>query len=318
MNVASINSIILYCILLSFSAAGQVRRPLIIGRNSGNFILENGQSIRIFGFTNKLSNQLGLPGTTIEAHEGESLQIDFWNVSQGDPHDIQIKGIEIQKQNQRLAIDADKGIRHMEHGYYDFVANHSGTYIYYSPVNYPFDLQAGMFGILIVKPKQGKDIYHEQASQERLWCSFEIDTTWHTDSLLDEEKGENPQLTEKLAYHPQYFLVNEQTSHQQLPGTLRKLTAKLGETVLIRLANTGLMEHRVTFPKEIVFKVITKNAAIPTAEATSNTLLLKPMETYEIFIRANTTFDGEASYAFSKEGQDKPVYIKRIPISISK
>jgi len=316
MKRVSLFMIVLCCMGVSFCASAQVKRSLIIGRTTGTIAAGNGLSVRVYGFTRKLSDQLTLPGTTIDVSEGDSVEIDFWNVSQGDPHDIQISGIEVQKQNQRLAVDADKAIRHMEHGYYSFVASHPGTYIYYSPVNYPFDVQAGMFGILIITPKQQKETYQDQVSQEKLWCGFEIDTNWHTDSVLDEERGENPRLTAKLIYHPQYFFVNDRSNHPQ-PDTAMAVTARRGEHVLIRLANAGSMDQLITFPKGITLKVITKNADTTAANATANTLHLKPMETCEVLISSDVALDGFVSYAFLDKGQDRAVYTRKIPVFIT-
>ncbi len=306
----------LLCCMLAFCATGQIKRPMIIGRTSGSITFENGSEMRVFGFTGRLSEPINLPGTIIEAREGDSLEIDFWNVSQGNPHDIRIRGIQLQKRNEAHEIYTDDNIHHMEHGYYSFIASHAGTYIYYCPVNYPLDVQAGMFGILLVKPKRGNEIYHTQISQELLWCGFEMDTTWHTDSVLDAERDEKLQMSETPAYRPQYFFINDKRNGQ--PTGPAVLNAKVGEKVLLRLANTGLMEHIVTFPKEMKLTVLTKNAAPLPAHDEVNTLILKPLDTYEILVSSNAVLNGFVSYAFKNEAQETAVQIEKIPVLITK
>jgi len=306
----------LLCCMLVFCATGQIKRPMIIGRTSGSITFENGSEMRVFGFTGRLSEPINLPGTTIEAREGDSLEIDFWNVSQGNPHDIRIQGIQLQKRNEPHEIYTDDNIHHMEHGYYSFIASHAGTYIYYCPVNYPLDVQAGMFGILVVRPKLENKIYYKQVSQELLWCGFEMDTTWHTDSILDAEREEIPQMAKKLDYRPQYFFINDKRNGQQTNPAV--LNAKVGEKVLLRLANMGLMEHLVTFPKEMKLNVLTKNAASIPAHDEVNALILKPLDTYEILVSSNAVLNSFVSYAFKNEIQNTAIQIEKIPVLITK
>ncbi|MDR3680112.1 MAG: multicopper oxidase domain-containing protein [Flavipsychrobacter sp.] len=288
---------------------------MIVGRNSSSLTLSDGSQVRTFGFAAKLNELPGLPGTTIEAREGDSLEIDFWNVSQGNPHDIWIQGIQLQKRNEPHEIYTDDNIHHMEHGYYSFTANHAGTYIYYCPVNYPLDVQAGMFGILIVRPKLEYEIYHKHISKELLWCGFEMDTAWHTDSILDAEQEQISKMVEQLKYHPQYFFINDKRNGQLTSPA--RFSAKVGETVLIRLGNTGLMQHVVTFPKEMKLTVLTKNAVPLSAHDAVNTLILKPLDAYEILVSSDNVLNGFVSYAFKNEGQDTPIQIQKIPVLIT-
>ncbi len=305
------------CIIMLFlKADGQVKRPLIIARTSGNITFPGGKHIRIYGFAAKLNEPLDLPGATIVATEGDSMEIDLWNVSQGNPHDLQIKGINLQKRNEPHEVYTDDNIHHMEHGYYSFVAPHTGTYIYYCPVNYPLDVQAGMFGILQVKPKENNKLYNDHSGQELLWCGFEVDTTWHTDDVLDAERAETSKMTEQLPYRPQYFLINNKRNG--LPAMPAKLKGKIGETVLIRLANAGFMQHIIKFPKEIKCTVLTKNAMSQASVDTANTLILKPMDTYEILVSSDQMINGFISYEFREENQAIPPTIKKIPVSITK
>ena len=136
-------------LLINFTTVAQVNK-LIIGRTTGVFQIENKDSVRVFGFTNSLSGQVTLQGTTIEVMEGDDVTLDFWNISQGDSHEIFIKGIELKKKDSSPIKNADNSVHHMEHGYYSFIAKQPGTYVYYCPVNYPFNIQAGMFGVLII------------------------------------------------------------------------------------------------------------------------------------------------------------------------
>ncbi|MFT5779759.1 MAG: hypothetical protein ACI837_002718, partial [Crocinitomicaceae bacterium] len=143
-----IDFIILILLLTPWDAESQVRHEILIGRTTGILELDEGQTIRVSGFTNTLSGQVSLPGITLDAVLGDSIVIDFWNISQGDPHDFTLKGIPTRKSSKWRHNSNDLSIYHMDHGYYHFTAEQTGTYLYYCPIKYPFNVQAGMFGLL--------------------------------------------------------------------------------------------------------------------------------------------------------------------------
>ncbi len=217
---------------------------LIIGRTTGEISLKNNYKIRVFGFSNSLSGSIHLPGTTINATEGDSIAIDFWNISQGNPHRLAIKGIPLlQKNKENKTPSKSTPIYHMGHGYYSLIAHSPGTYLYYSADNYPFHLQAGMFGCIIVSPRKAS-FY-----KEVLWCSHEIDTNWHSNSLMDLEYKNKYHKFPLPKYHPKIFLINGKptaTIKGLIPNALKNTSP-----ILLRLINAGLYIHEIQFPKTI-------------------------------------------------------------------
>ena len=124
---------------------------LIIGRNNGTMVLHDGNITDIFGFAETLGESISLPGPTINITEGDSVQIDFWNVSQGAPHTIHLHGLDVNQENDGVPALSYE-VHHMDHGYYKFKAPHPGTYIYHCHVVSTIHVQAGMYGVIIVKP----------------------------------------------------------------------------------------------------------------------------------------------------------------------
>jgi len=270
------------CLLGAYGTVAQIKDEMLIGRTTGAFQLPNSDTVRVFGFTNTLSGQVMLPGITLNTEVGDSIRINFWNVSQGDPHDFAIAGIEIKKSNQRRSSESEGSIHHMEHGFYRFTPDHAGTYIYSCPVNYPFNIQAGMFGILIVRPKNNMS---ETAAkpQEHLWCGFEIDTTWHNDALMDveyEALEKPPTLDAWPTFSPQYFYLSNVTENKR--EEVLSISNELNTNTIVRIVNTGLRVHKVTFPKRIEVKVISKNAQPYIASERSNQFILQPMQSMRI------------------------------------
>ena len=75
---------------------------LIIGRNMGTHTFHDGEQTRIFGFTETLSAATKIPGPTIYLNSGDSVKLDFWNMSQGAPHTIHLHGLDVNQQNKCL------------------------------------------------------------------------------------------------------------------------------------------------------------------------------------------------------------------------
>ena len=242
------NKILLIIIFLfvAISLSAQSKK-LIIGRTTGKLVVKKNKELRLFGFSNSLSGQVTLSGSLIEVKQGDSIHIDFWNISQGNPVSLYSKGIDFDQRNEaHQTIKEKQSIDHMEHGFYTFSTKNSGTYLYYSPENYPFNLQAGMFGVVIIRSKT-TDSLSVTKNNELLWCSHEIDTNWHTDAIMDVEHDEINKAIKLPDYEPNYFLIN---------GVATKKTAGLqmyanrSKKIILRIVNAGLYRNEILFPLE--------------------------------------------------------------------
>ena len=285
---------------------------LIIGRTTGVFNLDDDSSVRIFGFTNTLSGQVDLPGITLEAMVGDSVTIDFWNISQGDPHTLFIDGIELRLTDEDGLPLKEETIHHMEHGYYHFRADRPGTYMYYCPENYPFNVQAGMFGILIVRPNE-KSVPKTPKHKEILWCSFEMDTTWHNDSIMEIERSKSFFPVENPSYNPQYFLINGSPVDQI--EAVDSFGKRNKEPILIRIQNTGQWQHEISFPEKLTIEKLSGDDAILTTSAKTKKLILKPKENCELLVYApKRIIDLNIQYDFRNPETNKIEHTGYIPV----
>ncbi|NQY30883.1 MAG: multicopper oxidase domain-containing protein [Flavobacteriaceae bacterium] len=303
-------------LLINFTTVGQVNK-LIIGRTTGVFQIENKDSVRVFGFTNSLSGQVTLPGTTIEVMEGDDVTLDFWNISQGDPHEIFIKGIELKKKDSSPIKNADNSVHHMEHGYYSFIAKQPGTYVYYCPVNYPFNIQAGMFGVLIIRAHVDhlNATKKETNAKELLWCSFEMDPKWHDNSLMDVEYDQKIELSDLPPYNPQHFFINGKTNEQLNNKEIVMNLDTEGATIL-RLVNTGFWKHKIKFPNELKVEV-TRGSSLKNNELSpSNYLIINPLETFELRITSRKTTDTNIQFEFINPETNRIENTQYIPVRI--
>jgi len=303
-------------LLINFTTIAQVNE-LIIGRTTGVFQIESKDSVRVFGFTNTLSGQVTLPGTTIEVMEGDDVTIDFWNISQGDPHEIVIKGIDLKTNDASPIKNVDNSVHHMEHGYYNFIAEHPGTYIYYCSVNYPFNIQAGMFGVLIIRAHEDylNATKKETDTKELLWCSFEMDPNWHDNSLMDVEYEQQPELAELPPYNPQHFFINGKTNEQLNNKEIVMNLDTEGPTIL-RLANTGFWKHEIKFPNELKVEVIRRNKLKNNNLESIRNLTINPLETFELRISSKKTTNKNIQFDFINPETNSIENTQYIPVKI--
>ncbi|MDC1203034.1 multicopper oxidase domain-containing protein [Crocinitomicaceae bacterium] len=281
---------ILFLVFLtgSFISLGQqVVNHQLIARNLGEKEMHDGVVLRTFGFAQSFSEQPPIPGPTLYANEGDSVVLDLFNVSQGAPHTIHLHGLDVNQENDGVP-HLSFEVHHMEHGYYYFVAPHPGTYFYHCHVVSTIHVQAGMYGVFIVKPADGSNITWDGGypySQEKLYTMSEMDPLWHEDSVMEHDHDTTQTIHEVSIpeYHPSYFLVNGQSEQQLLEPDIALQTAK-EEVSFLRMANIGYLANRVTFPEELNAKIISTDGRPIVNPEISDTLWISPGERYGVLI----------------------------------
>lgn len=283
-------SVLCCCLYLMFSFTwiyGQ-QQHLIIGRTTGELVVA-GKKTRVFGFTNTLSGQVTLPGTTIEVFTGDSVVIDFWNISQGDPHVVFMDSIPLIRRTIEGLPAEEQAVYHMDHGYYHFTAPAPGTYLYYCSENFPINLRAGMFGVMIVRAEEPP----QPALEEHLLCSFEMDPVWQALALLDTEN--TTESNELPAYDPQHFLLN---------GKSFKETAEIAlsnQSILLRLVNAGHWQQEISFPEQLKVQPVGEGKTLLPGKRFQQ-LILAPRETCELLV-----------YPSSRDKKHRIKYVFRDP-----
>lgn len=304
--------LVFYIFLLWITPLFSQKELLIIGRTTGMLFLNKKKSIRTFGFTNSLSGQVTLPGHIISAKVGDSVHLDFWNISQGNPVSLHCKEIDfLQRDSNHEIMIKKEPVHHMEHGYYSFLAKKSGTYLYYSPENYPFNVQAGMFGLIIIsEPKIETSTV--ELIEETLWCSHEIDTKWHTDALMGTEYDPNNNPIRIPEFMPNYFCINGE-SITKVKGLCSK--ASINKTILLRLANAGLYEHIIQFPLEAILQVKFTTDSNSKNKVIENKVAIGSGECIELLVSlTEVTNNAQITYQFTDPITKKNFFKAAIPV----
>ena len=265
------------------------QEELLIARNTGVKLLPDGNEIRTMGFAQSLSANPNVPGPILYFTEGDSATIHLWNVSQGAPHTVHLHGLDVNQENDGVPhLSFDVG--HMEHGYYHFKVPAPGTYLYHCHVVSTIHVQAGMYGLLIVRPKDLPHYTWEggyRYEREHNYLMSEVDTFWHQDSVLLHDHG--PQHKVYVPeYHPQFFLVNG-WALQQLDSELEPVYMSVDSSALVRLANLGYMGNKLHFPPEVKATVISSDGRPLPVGIDTQELTVFPGERYQILLSSGTT-----------------------------
>jgi FtsP/CotA-like multicopper oxidase with cupredoxin domain len=134
---------------------------------------------------------------------------------------------------------------------YQFKPHRAGTFFYHCHRNTPLHFEMGMFGMLIVDPPEGPGTLFSGGPKydvEKILCLDDMDPRWH---LIDGHDaglcGEDVGLNR---FDPKYFLCSGVFNNRTLTDARTVINAKLGQTILIRIANASysVLETTIGLP----------------------------------------------------------------------
>ena len=255
---------------------------------SRQYVLFDGTKLMLMGFTELMSQAINFPGPTLEFIEGDSVDLSLINMSQSAPHTIHLHGLDVDQANDGVP-SLSFEVPHLSTGHYYFKVPHPGTYIYHCHVSSPIHVQAGMYGLIIVRPSalgytwDNGYAYHSEFS----WVFSEIDTLWHKNNIIHHVHVQGTVGHPIPDYDPQYFMVNGKTE-TNIPFSGAPIFMNVGETVLVRIANIGYYGNIIRFPPGLTVRLISSDARpIPTAFMIDS-LSVHPGERFSILIEADS------------------------------
>ena len=195
------------------------------------FELYDGNQIYMMGYTTTIGGAIKAPSPTLNFKEGDSVRIDMWNLSQGPPHTIHLHGLDVNQENDGVPA-LSFAVEHDDTGSYFFKVPHPGTYIYHCHETSVLHVQAGMYGLVIVRPQSADTLTWENGysfHREYAWMTSEIDTNWQVDSIINHPHDTTATTHLILDYNPQHFLVNGMSEHQ-LDNSSAEIVGGEGDT----------------------------------------------------------------------------------------
>lgn len=262
---------------------------LVIGRTTGTQYFPDGNYATIFGFIYDIIYPVEIPGPTLTFTEGDSVEIDFWNFSQGAPHTIHLHGLDVNQENDGVPM-LSFVVNHMEHGYYKFKAPHPGLYLYHCHVLSPLHVQAGMYGMIVIEPASGLNeawLGGPQYDKAFNFLFSEFDMEWHVDSVMTQHHnpGQIQQWAYLPKYEPEYYLVNGVSSAGEI-NQGSTISTQANARNLLRFANVGFKAVSLKFPSAINAELISTDGR-PLNLQNIDSLLIMPGERYSLIASSN-------------------------------
>ena len=212
-----------------------------------------------FGFPGE---EASVPGPEIRVTEGDIVRITLRN-THTQPHTIHSHGIVSLAQQ----MDGVKATSHQllpgEEYTYEFVASAAGTHAYHCHVQTYKHLDMGMYGPLIIEPKDQSQIIWDR----------EYNLT------LDEWDANQDPLAAKHEPNAGYFLINGKAA--PLTNVYEILEGELG---LLRITNVGYTPHSLHI-HGTSFLVMAKDGSDLPQPYRGDTLPIMPGERYDLLVK---------------------------------
>lgn len=257
----------------------------------------DGQKIWAFGYTDDPKGPAKIPGPTIVVDQGDTVNITLVNDQDptktttnpdGDGHTIHLHGLDLPS-----AMDGDPMTAPGGHAVlpgtkytYRFVAQYAGTYWYHCHESAAEHIQMGMYGALIIRPKGQPNVAYAgtpKFDKEYTFVLSDMDSAMHTAdyNALHTDGGTDPNWTQ---YKPNFFFINGKYWPDTMSDPNDNINATVGQTVLVRLINTGYVVHSM-HAHGFHFLVVGSDGRKLDAPYYKDTISVGPAERYDVLLK---------------------------------
>ncbi|MFZ5986446.1 MAG: multicopper oxidase family protein [Bacillota bacterium] len=255
-----------------------VKKFSLIAKES-NLLIKDGLSLPVWTYNGTV------PGQEIRVTQGDFVQVELRNELK-DPVTIHWHGYPLIS-----AMDGVPGINQDsvmpgETFTYEFSADIPGTYWYHSHQEGAKQVDKGLYGALIVEPKEklkaDKDITlildeWMEVPMDDMDSMSDMDTGGHGSMKADSEDLE---MAEEEMMAESY---NIYTANGKSGKLIRPLEVKKGDMVRLRFINAGYRSHGIHIPGQEFKVVSTDGQDIPGAQAIKDQIVMvAPGERYDI------------------------------------
>ena len=281
-----------------------------------NFSTHDGVEHFLMGYSHGIGGGVDLPSPTITLTEGDSVRLSMWNLSQGAPHTIHLHGLDVNQENDGVP-NLSFAVMHDDTGHYEFKTPHPGTYIYHCHVISPIHVQAGMYGMIIVKPEQENLVWQGGPSfnKEFSFLFSELDTEWHHDTIIHDMVGPNDSIHYIPEYDPEYFLVNGRSQSQLIAEGI-EVSGHANDSLLLRLANIGNLINKLVLPSELNAQLISSDGRPLPSFLNGDTIEMYPGERFQVLCVPSEEFNDSIEVAYIDMNDEEIEGIEYIQVVI--
>ena len=276
----------------------------VSARMNGSETLADGTSLRTWYFSSAadgagFNGDRSVPSPVIEANEGDNVEITLNSMME---HSMHLHGLDVDTQNDGVpALSFAVGGAGNPSSYtYKFVAPHAGTYMYHCHVDTNKHFEMGMFGTIIIRPRDGSinQIWENGPAfdKEYIWQLTTYDSNWHSGNMGGGGMGDVSNLTR---YRPDYFMINGKDGVNADNDSSTAITAKAGDKVLVRINGTSYMPGIVRMGG-LSFEVVASDGRPLAQSYIATEIMCAAGERYDIIL----TMPSSGQYTGSIEYRD--------------
>ncbi len=300
------------------SSFGQIQQEIqLASRMTGTVPMHDSTEISVMYFIEDYIPGPHLPSPTLYLTEGDSVKIDLHNLSMGAPHTVHLHGLDVDQQNDGVP-HLSFEVWHLEHGQYYFKVPHPGTYIYHCHVVSTVHVQAGMYGMIVVRPAGDENVTWDNGydfDTEQTWMMSEVDPFWHTEEFIQTDHDSTMMQFALPPLNPEYFLING-LSEGQLVANSTAINIEKGEVRYMHIAGIGNYKYEIVFPSELNAKIISSDGRpLPTA-IDNDTLRLTPGERYGVLLSPTVDIDADVTVSFIDMNTQLTTSVQNIPVMV--
>jgi manganese oxidase len=223
--------------------------------------------VKVWGYNGSI------PGPELRVREGDTVRITLQN-ELPVPTTIHWHGVNVPN-----AMDGVAGLNQApvdpgQEFVYEFTATPAGTRWYHSHTDPAVQVPMGLYGALIVEPREAESYDREYTLMLAEW------DTELTPGVAagTEPRGPKDQMLRGGELGADHFLLNG-----KMHGAVPPLYVNEGERVLIRLIHTGAIPHPIHLHGHSFRIVATDGNPVPeAAQWTKDTVLIGPAERYDL------------------------------------
>lgn len=252
---------------------GQVRE-FYLHTQPGAWEISEGFSIDAWTYNGKV------PGPELRVLEGDLVRVRVRN-SLPVPTTIHWHGVELVNAMDGVPGLTQPPIQPGETFTYEFVAYPAGTRMYHSHTDTNSQLELGLYGALIIEPRQDETRYDREyvAILDELAEDFTPAVALGEAHLQHEDAGNG----RGGALQYDFFLINGRMGDAIPPMEIKK-----GERTLLRVMNLGNLPHAMHLHGHTFVVVATDgNPVPPAARLRKDTILIGPGERYDLEMIGN-------------------------------
>ncbi|OSX55502.1 multicopper oxidase family protein [Anoxybacillus ayderensis] len=222
-----------------------------------------------------------VPGAQIRVKQGERVKIVLKN-ELPEPTAIHWHGYPVPNDQDGVPGVTMDAIKPGETFTYEFTATIPGTYWYHSHQKSAEQVDKGLYGTLIVEPKEGEQVDRDYTLVLDEWMSQQQASTTEQANHTNMHHGNSLMMHDMSMYD--IFTINGKSGQ-----AIEPLKVKKGEKVRLRLINAGYMSHKLHLHGHSFKIVATDGQPLNDPQRIKDELLnIAPGERYDIeFIADN-------------------------------